>query len=159
MKISDEDMKRCSKPLLYVVKNSLTPIPNAKVCIVQAQDLVPEIHQALLLAVFWELVNQKKIQVEQGRVSIPKPKSVEPNLKERRTSTMAKKLTQEEVVVDFFQNAEIGKVETVANITKSIIKRRLAAETKKPAIVKKAAKNTPAAPAAAAAAATTEAAA
>jgi hypothetical protein len=70
---------------------------------------------------------------------------------------MAKKLTQEEVVVDFFQNAEIGKVETVANITKSIIKRRLAAETKKPAIVKKAAK--PAAPAAAAAAATTEAAA
>jgi hypothetical protein len=71
---------------------------------------------------------------------------------------MAKKLTQEEVVVDFFQNAEIGKVETVANITKSIIKRRLAAETKKPAIVKKAAKNTPAAPVTAAAA-TTEAAA
>src|ERR1035441_4916323 len=48
MKISDENMKRCSKPLLYVVKNSLTPVPNAKACIVQAQDLVPEIHQSLL---------------------------------------------------------------------------------------------------------------
>ena len=44
MKISDENMKRCSKPLLYFVKNSLTPVPNAKACIVQAQDQIGRAH-------------------------------------------------------------------------------------------------------------------
>lgn len=39
---------------------------------------------------------------------------------------MAKRVTDEERIIEFFNSAETGKVETVYNIVKGIAKRRLA---------------------------------
>jgi hypothetical protein len=51
---------------------------------------------------------------------------------------MAKRISQEEVVVTFFNTADLAKVETVFNIIKSIVKTRTAGTAKavKPVKVK-----------------------
>jgi hypothetical protein len=43
---------------------------------------------------------------------------------------MSKRISDEERIVDFFTTADTGKVETLSNIVKGIVKKRLAGSTK-----------------------------
>lgn len=161
MKISPDDFRDYSIPILAVVKKAAKPIGIVNLYQqVNARD--HSLNREMTVAVFWSLVNQGTLEFDSKRnvikLVIPKPAgkikivnlkspvkaerfhtvtaftpSLNSNLT-RKENTMSKsKLTPEEVVVDFFQNADLGKVETVNNIIKSIVKRRLT--EKKPALV------------------------